>query len=355
MRRSLAATAVVALGALGLGACTGDAPAPASSTASSTASTATSSPPSSAAPALAWRPVPGSVANAVTRSKDATLTVIGNGAGWRLGAPGGRVTGHAPPGWQVGAALLDDDWAVVVLQDKSEQRPGRARVVDLATGTTSTVDGSSAVPTTTGGSWALGQGRLLHATTRGGQYCLASVELASGRAEVAWCAPRRHGFNAAQVGPGGDSVLTFDDGTPACRTEAQVADGTATPFPGVPDCKAWEGVLLDGGAVWSVIPRESAVEVAHFYARAGAATTDLGPGTSGSLVWCGDAAYFTRDQQRKGGSAALMRWSPADGLTSAYEVTAPQAFLEPPRCGGSAITVTARTSAGDRQVSALLP
>jgi hypothetical protein len=71
-------------------------------------------------------------------------------------------------------------------------------------------------------------------------------------------------------------------------------------------------------------------------------------------VSCDDAAYFTRDSQQKGDPATLMRWSPADGLSVAYESPQGQAFIEQPRCGGDVITVTALTSSGDEQVSAEL-
>ena len=92
-------------------------------------------------------------------------------------------------------------------------------MVDLRTGKRFTIDGSSAVPTVNGGTWALGAGHLLHATTDRGAYCVASVDLASRAAERGWCAPRRQGFNAARITPAGDTLLTFDAGRPvACRT-----------------------------------------------------------------------------------------------------------------------------------------
>ena len=366
--RPVPAAAVIALAvAVGLTACsrddtspeTGPTSSPSSESTSPPASPTTSPSTSPAGPAsrsattqaLDWRPVPGPVDDLVTRNAGWTLTVTGNGAGWSLeGARSG--SGDAPPGWRVSNALLDDDWAVVVLQQKAEEKPSRATVTELATGKSFSVDGRSDVPTTNGGTWALGGGRLLYATVRRGAYCLASADLATRRSTVSWCAPARHGFNAAHATPAGDPVLSFDDRVPACRTEVEVADGAATPFPGVPACKAWEGLVTDDGAVWSVIPRERQVEAAHFTARQGSRTDDLGPGTSDSLVWCAGAAYFTRDPQRQGAPAALMRWSPDAGLTVAYESAKGHAFLEAPRCGGSAITVTARTSAGDEQVSA---
>lgn len=307
---------------------------------------------------LRWRPVDGSTDDAVTRSGEWSLRVAQDGSSWqleRLSADGGSSgQAGANPGWKVGDGLLDEDWAVVVLQDEDEQRPSRARVTNLESGDTFEVNGRSDVPTTTGGTWALGEDRLLHATLDRGAYCLASVDLESRRSSVEWCAPKRHGFNSGHVTDAGISVLSFDDAERSCRTVVSIAGGRATPFPGVTECNAWEGLLLEDAAAWAVIPREQRIEEAHLYARVGDGYFDLGPGTAGSLVPCDDAAYFTRDPQRQGDPAALMRWSPEDGLTVAYESPKGQAFLERPRCGGDAITVTALTSSGDEQVSAEL-
>jgi hypothetical protein len=132
----------------------------------------------------------------------------------------------------------------------------------------------------------------------------------------------------------------------------RLAGSETTPFEGVPDCTAWDGLVTDDGAVWSVIPHERAVENAEVHARAGDGWFDLGPATSGSLTWCGDAAYFVRDPQRDKDPARLMRWNADDGLETVYETSGGHAFLEVPRCGGDSITVTARAQSGDEQVSA---
>ncbi|MDF1603265.1 hypothetical protein [Nocardioides sp. YIM 152315] len=301
---------------------------------------------------LDWRPVAGTVDDPVTRNGEWTLTVTADGGSWELSGSDSGTGEGAGPGWRVSDALLDEDWAVVVLQDETEQRPGRATVTDLESGETFRLDGRSDVPTTNGGTWALGDDRLLHATVRDGAYCLADVDLASRESEVAWCAPDRQGFNAAHATDEGDTLLTFDDGRPSCRTVVTVDGGATEPFPGAAECKGWEGVLVDGGAVWSEIPRERQIERAELHARAGDESVDLGPGVAGSLVECAGAAYFVRDPQQQGDPATLMRWTVSDGLTAVYESPAGQAFLEPPRCGGDAITVTARASSGDEQVTA---
>ena len=306
---------------------------------------------------LDWQQVDGSTDDAVTRNDTWSISVAEDGSTYQLVklTSGGRSSGQAGanPGWRVSDALLDEDWAVVVLQDEQEQRPSRAMVTDLETGKAYELNGRSDTPTTTGGTWALGDGRLVHATVDQGAYCLASVDLESRTSTVSWCAPKRHGFNSAHVTDEGDSLLTFDDSQPSCRTVVSIADGEATPFEGTTECKAWEGLLLDGdAAVWSTIPRERRIEEAHLYARVDAGYFDLGPGVAGTLTACDDAAYFVRDPEQQGTPAALMRWTPDDGLTVAYESAEGEAFIEAPRCGGDAMTITARTSSGDEQVSA---
>lgn len=358
-RRGLRYAAGAAL-VLALAGCSGDdqgagpePSSPPSGSATTASPPASSTPASRAAAPLDWKPVPGPVRDEVTAGGDWTLTVDGDDGGWTL--DGGRKQSHdAPSGFRVSDALLDQHWAVVVLQDRTEQQPSRAEVTELATGETFTIDGRSDVPTTNGGTWALGDDRLLHATVDGRSYCLASVDLGSRASTLGWCAPKRHGFNGARITPAGDSVLSFDSGRPSCRTLMALDGSDGTPFPGVPDCQAWDGLRTDGGAVWSVIPNEHQIEEGHFYASSGGEESDLGPGTAGSLVWCGGAAWFARDPARDGAPATLMRWSPADGLSVAYRSPGGQAFLSSPRCGGDAITVTAMAEKGDEQVTARL-
>lgn len=303
---------------------------------------------------LDWQPVDGPVRDSVTRNSDWTLTVIGNGTGWSLDGPQGSSRGSSPD-WRVSDALLDQRWAVVVLQDPTESEPSRAEVTDLETGATFTIDGTSDVPTTNGGTWALGGDRLMHATIGPGRaYCVATVDLPTQDSTLSWCAPKRHGFNGGQLTPGGASVLSFDAGRPSCRTLMSISGTDATPFDGVEDCSAWDGLLTEDGQVWSVIPDERRIEQAHFQATSGGERSDLGPGVAGSLVWCDDAAWFTRDPQTEGDPAALMRWSPADGLSVAYESPGGRAFLSEPRCGGDQITVTALAERHDEQVTARL-
>jgi hypothetical protein len=302
---------------------------------------------------LDWQPLGNDVEETVTTNGEWSLTV--NQAGDRAGLEGPTsASGSGSSGERVSHAFLDDDWAVVVYQDRQEQDPARAVVTDLGADEKFEIDGNSDIPTTTGGTWALGDGRLLHATIGpGGAYCLASVDLATRTSTLGWCAEPGHGFNGARATPYGDSLMTFDDAQPSCRTVAAVTGTDLEPFPGVVDCKGWDGVLTDSGAVWSVVPNDNRVEAAHFFARAGDSYTDLGPGTSGTLTWCHGASYFVRDPQRDGDPARLMAFDGAD-LTIVYESPAGQAFLTEPRCGGDTMNITALTESGDEQVSASL-
>ncbi len=306
---------------------------------------------------LDWEPAPGPISSTVTSSGDWTLVVDEEAteATLRSTSGNGNATISTTARERISDAFLDGKYAVVVKQDRQETRPATAVVLDLdQLDDPRTIDGSSDVPTTTGGSWALGQGRLAHATVSKGRYCLATVDLATLTSSPGWCAPRRHGFNGVHLTPAGTSLMTFDDARPSCRTVAEVDDEELTAFPGVTRCTGWEGVLLDDGAVWSVVPKPKQIENAHLFARVGTDHYDLGAGTSGTLTWCAGSAYFVRDPQRDGDPARVLRWDPDRGLAVVYESPEGQAFLTAPRCGGDMLSVTALSEGGDEQVSTRL-
>lgn len=358
MRSHLAACAVLASAVVSGCAAEqqADRPAPSSSAAASPASTATALVRATAPTMtglLDWRPAGSGVEEPVTIGGRWTLSVAPDRRTASLAGPGSSREVRAP-GRVVSDALLSSSHAVVVLQDRHESRAAEAVVVELATGRERRLGPASRVPTVSGGTWALGKGRLLHAT-RGpaGAYCLASVELATGAGEIAWCAPERHGFNGAHLTSAGTSLMTFDDSRPSCRTVSALTGGEPAPIPEATPCRGWDVALLDHGPVWSEVEREDDVESARFFARTEAGVVELGPGTSGTLVPCGGAAYFVRDSQRGREPARLMRW---DGrqLAVVYESPAGPAFLETPRCGGDALTVSAFAEGGDEQVTAPL-
>jgi hypothetical protein len=302
---------------------------------------------------LSWQDVGGSTADTSTVGSTWRATVVDGGGRALLIGPRSRSI-PAGAGYQITDAYLDGHDALVVSEDKLAEKPDVATVIDLATGRTTTLNGSSTPPTSVGGTWALGQGRVVHATTGPQQsYCLASVDLATGHGSLGFCVPPRHGFSRATITPDGETLLTFDAGHPSCRTPVTVAGTGVTPLPGVTACKGWDSAALPGGAIWSVTPNANRVEVAHFYARTGDSWFDLGEGASGSLVVCGGAAYFARDPAGNSDPATLLRWTPDGRLATVFasEGTG-NAFLAAPRCGGDRITVNAYTSAGDQEVTA---
>jgi hypothetical protein len=304
---------------------------------------------------LEWVDAPSAVENTVTTNGTWFLTVEASGEGYRLDGPDRSFGTGSNDGTRITNALLDSSWAVVVRQDQGGGRPATAEVTDLAQGKQFTIDADSDPPTVSGGTWALGGDSLVHSTDGpDGRQCVATVELTSRTARLGWCAAAKHGFNSAHVTSAGTTVLTFDDAKPRCRTVGTIDHSELTPLPGVAPCKAWEGAMLaEDAAVWSVIPEEDDIEAAEFLARDGKDYYALGPGTSGTLVPCGDAAYFVRDPQREGKPAQLMRWD-GRSLEVVYEAPAGPSFLDAPRCGDRALVVTAHSERGDQQVMAAL-
>jgi hypothetical protein len=302
---------------------------------------------------LDWKNVPGPTEDLVTAGDGWTLTVPNGGAEARLRGQK-SVTVRAAAGSSITDAFLTTTHALVVEEDRQAEHPDRAVLVDLGSGRMTTLDQDSAPPTVVGGTWALGQQTLVHATSGDhGRYCLATVDLANGRGTTGWCAEPRHGFRGATITDDGTSMLTFDDHHPSCRTVDQDSGSNLIPFPRVPACKGWDSAMLAGTTVWSVVRNEHRIDSARFYAHTDAGWFDLGAGTTGSLVTCAGSAFFTRDPASRTEPARLMRWSPAEhALTVAYESKgAGRAFLSPPRCGGTHLTVTAYSQAGDEQVT----
>ena len=270
---------------------------------------------------MEWVDAPGAVENTVTTNGTWFLTVESSGQAYRLDGPD-QSFGTGEDDTRITNALLDKDWAVVVRQDQ-EPRSSRPspRSPTSGTGSSTRSAGRSDVKTTAGGTWALGGDTLVHATVGpDGDYCVATVGPGvAGPVPVGWCCRAKHGFNAAHVTAAGTALLTFDDAKPSCRTVGTVSGEKMEPFPGVPECKAWEGALLeDDQAVWSVIPDEADLDAAEFYARSARTTSTSAPGTTSTLVPCADAAYFVRDPQVEGDPARLLRWD-GEALTVVYE------------------------------------
>lgn len=260
----------------------------------------------------------------------------------------------APPGYHWNEALLDGEWAVVVAQHDQESKPAVGTVFNLAKGTRTTLSSGSDPATVNGGSWQLGQGRVFHPTTgRDNAYCLAEVDLATGAGQTTYCAEPKTGFNNVNITPAGLTLTSFDSGQISCRTPMMIGEAAMEPVPGIARCKGWEALAMpDGNAVFSVIEKENRIEQAEVVAKVGDGFFDLGPSTSGSLMWCGDAAWFSQDPQTSGDPARLLRWD-GTSLTVVYEGGAGgEASISEPRCGGDAITVSLLSEVGDEQVTA---
>jgi hypothetical protein len=246
---------------------------------------------------------------------------------------------------------MSTDFAVVVRQDKAERQASEVDVVDLATGARSDLAGPAPA---SGGSWALTGGDLYYPTYGDDRaYCLATNALADSNGEDGWCAPPRTGWSGLTASEHGIGMMTFDDARPvACRTANLLdASGVPQPIEGPAECAAWDVAATADGVVWSEVPKPRRQEEAHFHARAGDEWFDLGPGTTGSLVPCGDSLFFVRDPRSADEPARLMRWTPGHTLEVAYESTSMgNAFLGEPACGGGVLTLASFGEEGDEQV-----
>lgn len=306
---------------------------------------------------LKWKPVDGSVDDTAAVGDGVTVSLDQDGVRATIGGDHER-TVDAPQGRRISDAFVSSGTVVLVLADELEEQPNIAWAIDPASGDKATLDEGAKVPPATGGTWEVGgdDARLYYpAFGKGGRYCLASAPLTFDDQQVEWCAPKQHGFRGTKVTPEGTSVLSFDNARPvSCRTESQISDGQATPYEGVEECKAWDGVLVPDGAVWMVLPKENQPEVGEVMARSGDQYYDLGSALAGTLTWCGDATYFARDPLKDGDPAELLRWSPETGLSVAYRSPAGgQAIMTEPRCADGTLTVTSLTEKGDEQVSAV--
>ncbi|MCY7402974.1 MAG: hypothetical protein LH477_18845 [Nocardioides sp.] len=288
------------------------------------------------------RYVKGPVWEALSNTEGTVIEMAGDGDAVTITAGSGRT---------ISGVLMSETWAVVVKQDRAETSPSLAVAVDLTTGEQR--DLVSPEPAS-GGSWALAGGDLYYPTYGEDRaYCLATAALADGNGEDGWCAEPRTGWSGLTASENGVALMTFDDARPvACRT-VHLLDGSGLPQPveGPSDCIAWDVAATADGAVWSEVPKPRRQEEATFHASVDGARVDLGPGTTGSAVPCGDSVFFVRDPQADDDPARLMRWTPQHTLEIAYEsASRGNAFLGEPACGGDVLTLSSFGDAGDEQV-----
>ena len=305
-------------------------------------------------PALApldWQPTDESVDDRVVVGAEWRVVVDRSGATADLTGPQAGLSLPAGPGRRFSEVLLDEEWAVLVAQDRAESRPSVARVVDLATGDVRRVVTPEPA---SGGSWAMADGSLWYPTVGdGGAYCLATLALADSNGEDGWCAEPRTGWSGLTASRDGVGIMTFDDRRPvACRTVNLLdASGLPQPVAEADPCTGWDVAATATGAVWSVVPKARRQEEASFPATTESGPVDLGPGTTGSLVPCGGSVFFARDPQDRDEPARLMRWTPQESLEIAYESDSRgNAFLGEPTCADGVVTLSSFGEDGDEQV-----
>lgn len=291
------------------------------------------------------RYVKGPAWEALGSGDDSTVELARDGDGLGIDAGAGRT---------ISEILMTEDWAVVVRQDTAETDPSEVDVIDLATGERSELVGPEPA---SGGSWALTGGDLYYPTYGDDRaYCLATSALADSNGEDGWCAPARTGFSNLTASEHGIAMMTFDDSRPACRTVNLLEAGVPQPLDGPTECVAWDVAATADGAVWSEVPKPRRQEEAVFRAFADGTFFDLGPGTTGTALPCGDSVFFVRDPQGSDEPARLMRWTPDRTLEIAYEsASTGTAFLGEPTCGGGVLTLTSYGEQGDEVVSAPVP
>jgi hypothetical protein len=305
---------------------------------------------------LDWQPTGVPVDEVVVRGTEWTAVTDNVGRNTVLtGAGGDEVRVAAGRQRRIVEVRMSDSHAVVVAQDELEEQPLDLTVVDLADGTTTRV--ADPVPAPNGSTSLDGTTLLYPSYDEARAYCLATYDLAAGTGSTGYCAHPRAGWTNARRTEAGTTLTAFDDTEPACRTPVTVGDdGRGTPVDGVPACTGWDVLAVPDGHVWSVVVDEQVIEEGRFTAVVDGQAHELGPGTTGSLTWCGDSAYFVQDPQQDVGRARLLRWTPDRTLEVVYESRGKgPAFLAEPRCAGAVLTVSAYSEGGDEQVWATVP
>ena len=248
----------------------------------------------------------------------------------------------APAGYEVADVLLDEPHLVIVTKKQDGSAHDEVVVLDINTFQERRL--AKGAPRPAQGSWAAGAGKLAYGSDHDGEYCLAVVDLGTLNGELQECVPPRNGITQVGLSPYGLGYQTFDDHRPASCGNARVQANGKNPRSVVPEtaCAPWEAVLVDNeAAVWSEVPDKEAVEFARFYARIGdGKTQSLGEGTTGSLVWCGEAAWFINQSDQQ-----LLRWTPSDGLQLAHQAPASTAtdvnLIGAPSCSNGSVSFPA--------------
>lgn len=325
-------------------------PSPSTSETPSPSGTATESPSPTAAPpsGLDWQPTGESPESTVVVGTEWRAVVTADGTAITVSDGDEQVGLDAGRNRRFDQVLMTATHAVLVAQDQGDRKPAVGNVVDLSDGSISRVEGPRPA---SGGSWALHGDELRYPTTGPRDaYCLAAVHLPSGESQVDYCAGRREGFSRVTSSAWGTALMTFDDARPvSCRTLVVLTDGTPVPVEGVPECKGWDVVATESGAVWSTLPDERNVQLGQFSATRDGSVVPLGQGATGTLVPCGDDVFFARSSTGAA-PAQLLRWD-GEQLRTAWEAQGSgPGFLATPACADDVLTLTYLGEDGDQQV-----
>ena len=112
-------------------------------------------------------------------------------------------------------------------------------------------------------------------------------------------------------------------------------------------------MLGDDAAIWSVIPTRTISTRPSSSPAWARTTTTSAPARRARSCRARTRRTSSATRKRDGDPARLLRWD-GGSLAVVYEAPPGQSFLEAPRCGDSALVVTALSEGGDEQVMAAL-
>lgn len=256
----------------------------------------------------------------------------------------------APAGRTIADVFLDLPYLVVVTRKSDDSGNDEALVVDTDTWTERPLPATAPRPAQ--GPWAAGAGRLAYGSERGGDHCLAEIELKTLRGALGECVGPRHGVNQVDLSGYGTGYATFDDHRPASCGSARVRLRRSAPkaIEAQKKCAPWEATAVTADAVvWSEVPRMNEIEITRFYARVRTGPVqDLGEGTTGSLVWCAEAAFYI-DQA----TSRLYMWTPGSGHELAFQGPANEgesvSVIGAPTCSGGIVSFPLSTYDPDKR------
>ena len=207
---------------------------------------------------------------------------------------------------------MSEEWAVVVRQDKAETDPERGR----RRRPRHRRDRRVATPAgrRSGGSWALTAGDLYYPTYGDERaYCLATARPRRRQRRGRLVRPRPHRLLRAH----GERARRRDDDLrrrpprrlphrQPPRRQRRAAAGRGSGRTARLGRRGHRRRRRLVGGARSHAARRRRV----FHASADGTYFDLGPGTTGTAVPCGDSVFFVRDPQGPDEPARLMRWTP---------------------------------------------